>query len=218
GAEHRDLDLHHEVLEQPGVDEFRVLRARHPNVGKREDVVDLLGEKEADDERDAERDRRLDQPGAQLDQVLDQRRLGGLDVLVGHAARSPPAGGAAAGSLVAVAGSAVGAGAGECALSVAGAAGGGSAVVASARRGGGAGGAGARGGCLVLSVGSLSAASFRSLKGSVMPAPFFPVASSMSRLMSAISASRMASRNWSWNSPAMRRILPVHWPTARSTA
>ena len=35
--------------------------------------------------------------------------------------------------------------------------------------------------------------------------------------MSAISASRIASWNWPWNSDAMRRILPIYWPTVRST-
>ena len=36
-------------------------------------------------------------------------------------------------------------------------------------------------------------------------------------LRSAISASRIASWNWLWNSPAMRRILVVQWPIARRT-
>ena len=31
-----------------------------------------------------ERDQRLDQPRAQLDQVIHQRRLGGLDIFVRH--------------------------------------------------------------------------------------------------------------------------------------
>src|SRR5262249_36365813 len=56
---------------------------------------DCLGEEEAGDEHQAERHERLDQPRAKLDQVIEQRRFGGLDVLVRHAAR-PPAGGAAA--------------------------------------------------------------------------------------------------------------------------
>src|SRR5262249_2698215 len=67
-----------------------------------ENVVDLLGEEEADDEGREEGEQRLDQPAAQLDQVLEERRLGGLDVLVGHAARPASltggAGAAASGS------------------------------------------------------------------------------------------------------------------------
>ena len=34
---------------------------------------------------------------------------------------------------------------------------------------------------------------------------------------SAISASRIASLNWPWNSPAILRALPIHWPIMRST-
>ena len=44
------------------------------------------------------------------------------------------------------------------------------------------------------------------------------VVSSNCFFRSAISASRMASWNWPWNSPAMRRILVIHWPSVRSTA
>ena len=44
------------------------------------------------------------------------------------------------------------------------------------------------------------------------------VISSTDFFRSAISASRIASWNWPWNSAAMRRILPMYWPTVRSTA
>ena len=44
-----------------------------------------------------------------------------------------------------------------------------------------------------------------------------PAMSSIDFLMSAISASRIASWNWPWNSDAMRRILPIHWPQVRRT-
>ena len=44
------------------------------------------------------------------------------------------------------------------------------------------------------------------------------VISSTDFFRSAISASRIASWNWPWNSDAMRRILPMYWPTVRSTA
>ena len=56
-------------------------------------IVDLLGEEETGDERHRERDQRLDQARAQLDQVLEQRRLGGFDflffVFASHAERPP---------------------------------------------------------------------------------------------------------------------------------
>src|SRR3954451_7701476 len=48
-----------------------------------------------------------------------------------------------------------------------------------------------------------------------------PVATSLTSsklfLRSAISASRMASWNWPWNSDAIRRALPIHCPTMRRT-
>src|SRR2546423_6067146 len=48
-----------------------------------------------------------------------------------------------------------------------------------------------------------------------------PVAASFTSsklfLRSAISASRIASWNWPWNSPAILRALPIHCPTMRST-
>src|SRR5262249_57862167 len=56
-------------------------------------VVDRLGKEEAGYEGDGEGDQRLDQPRAQLDQVLHQRRLGRLDLLLlvvaAHAALPP---------------------------------------------------------------------------------------------------------------------------------
>ena len=55
-----------------------------PDERPHQHVVDLLGEEEAEDEGDAEADQRLDQPRAQLDQMIHQRGLGGLDVLVAH--------------------------------------------------------------------------------------------------------------------------------------
>ena len=39
---------------------------------------------------------------------------------------------------------------------------------------------------------------------------------STSRLISSSSASRIASLNWCWNSPAIRRTLLVIWPSVRS--
>src|SRR6185437_16353844 len=61
---------------------------RHQHEGPHQHVVNLLGEHEADGEHHRESDQRLDQPRAQLDQVIHQRRFGGLDVLVAHAAPS----------------------------------------------------------------------------------------------------------------------------------
>ena len=43
------------------------------------------------------------------------------------------------------------------------------------------------------------------------------VVSSNCFFRSAISASRIASWNWPWNSDAMRRILPMYCPSMRST-
>jgi hypothetical protein len=83
-AEHRQLQLGQEIFQQRGVDEFRIFRARDPDERPDQHVVDLLGEEEAEDERYAEGQQRLDQPRAQLDQVIHQRRLAGLDILDGH--------------------------------------------------------------------------------------------------------------------------------------
>ncbi len=133
-AEHRELELHHEIFEQAGIDELGVLGARDPDERPGQHVVDGLGEEEADHEGDAERDDRLDQPRPQLDQVLHQRRLGGLDLLVfvlaGHAGLPPASGfaSAPAGSLVDAAGALAGAAGGSG--SAGGASGGGAAGVA----------------------------------------------------------------------------------------
>src|SRR5205807_6174549 len=81
-AEHGKLELGPEIFEQRGVDEPGVLRPRDPGEGLDQDVVDVPGEEEAADEGDAERDQGLDQPRAQLDQVIHQRRLGRLDLLL----------------------------------------------------------------------------------------------------------------------------------------
>src|SRR5262249_47807090 len=98
GAEHGELDLGDEIFEQRRVDELRMLGPGDDHEGPDQNVVDLLGEEEADDERHEEGKQRLDQPAAQLDQVLEERRLGGLDVLVGHAARPASLTGGGAGA------------------------------------------------------------------------------------------------------------------------
>src|SRR5439155_766201 len=161
-----------------------------PDIRPGQHVVDLLGEEEAADERDRKRDQRLDQPRAQLDQMLDQRRLGGLDVFVAHAVRLRSAGGGGAKSFSVTAG----AGSGSGSMGSAGGVLAGSPTTASA---GGAGGASAAGGGAVVAGGSdgfHSVLSFKSPSGSKL-ALSLPVASSMSFLRSAISASRIASRN-----------------------
>src|SRR5262249_15838886 len=90
-AEHCKLQLSDEIFEQPGIDEFSLLagHASHPHVQPGQNVVDGLSEEEAADKSDGKRDQRLDQPRTQLDQMLHERRLGRLDVLVRHAGLPP---------------------------------------------------------------------------------------------------------------------------------
>ena len=59
-------------------------RARREPVGPDQQIVDVGGEIEADEEGDEDRQDGPDQPRAQLDQMIHQRRLGGVDVVVGH--------------------------------------------------------------------------------------------------------------------------------------
>src|SRR6202034_3727200 len=59
-----------------------ILRAGDPHIGPGQHVVDLLGEEETTDGRDQKGGDRLDEPPAQLDQVVHQGRLAGLDLLV----------------------------------------------------------------------------------------------------------------------------------------
>ena len=69
---------------------------RGPDIGNEEDVVDLGREDEGGDEQQREGNQRTDQPRAQLDQMIDQRRtrrlyMGLIDGVV-HTARSSPDG------------------------------------------------------------------------------------------------------------------------------
>src|SRR6266849_9516649 len=89
GAEHRELELDHEIFEEPGIDELRILGAHHPHIRPRQNIIDLLGKEKTADKRDAERHQRLDEPRTQLDQVVHQRRLAAFDVLVGHGLTPP---------------------------------------------------------------------------------------------------------------------------------
>src|ERR1700716_2846168 len=73
-----------------------------------------------------------------------------------------------------------------------------------------------------LSMSSIRSALPTSFSSEVMTLPpAKPVAASLTSsrlfLRSAISASRMASWNWPWNSAAILRALPIHCPTVRST-
>src|SRR5947207_3721372 len=73
-----------------------------------------------------------------------------------------------------------------------------------------------------LSTFSIWRESLTSFCSDVMMLPLaIPVAASLTSsklfLRSAISASRIASWNWPWNSPAILRALPIHCPTMRST-
>src|SRR4029077_12242044 len=68
-----------------GVDQFdRRIGSSGEAVGKQQEIVDWLGGPEADEKGDEDREQRPDQPAAELDQMLDQRRLARLDVLMGH--------------------------------------------------------------------------------------------------------------------------------------
>ena len=61
-------------------DEFSVLDADDIDEGIDQDIVDMPREIKADDERDEKRRDGLDQPRAQLDQMIHQRGLGRLDL------------------------------------------------------------------------------------------------------------------------------------------
>src|SRR5262249_55452169 len=176
---------------------------------------DLLGEEEADDESREEGEQRLDQPAAQFDQVLEERRLGGLDVLVGHAARPASlAGGAGAAAPGSSCAAATGADAGGASMATGGSAatdgsgaGGGASAVTAGSVVGAPSAAGVAAGSPATGVAAVEDAGFSSndfsrslltLAIGSKPEPMPRVASVMASidfLRSAISASRMASWN-----------------------
>ena len=84
-AEQSELHLGEKEFLRRGVDQFdRRVGAGGEPVGKQQEIVDRLGEPQADEKGDEDREQRPDQPAAELDQMLDQRRLARLDVLMGH--------------------------------------------------------------------------------------------------------------------------------------
>src|SRR5262249_8570094 len=80
-AKQRELELHDKIFEQPGIDELRIFRPRDPDVRPGQYIVDLAREEKAGNRRECERGQRLDEPRAQLDQMIHQGRLGGFDLL-----------------------------------------------------------------------------------------------------------------------------------------
>ena len=83
GAEQSELHLGEEEFLRRGVDHLdRRIDSGGEPVGPEQEIVDRLGELEADEKGDEDREQRPDQPAPELDQMLDQRRLGGVDVLM----------------------------------------------------------------------------------------------------------------------------------------
>src|SRR5579885_476833 len=90
-TEQAELDLREQEFLRRGVDQLDLgVRARGKLIRKKKNVVDLLRKEEAEEKHQEERNQRLDEPRAQLDQMLDQRRLAGVDFIIfgGHAPRS----------------------------------------------------------------------------------------------------------------------------------
>src|SRR6185437_4749556 len=67
----------------------RIDAGREP-VGPEQEIVEGPREIEADGKRDSDRAKRPDQPAAELDEMLHQRRLGGVDVLLILVAHDAP--------------------------------------------------------------------------------------------------------------------------------
>ena len=82
-AEETDLDFHQKDAEQLDGNQRRV-GARAPFEGQHEIMQEIRGKYEADNESQDEADHTEHQPLAQLDQMLDQGRFRGVDVVLGH--------------------------------------------------------------------------------------------------------------------------------------
>src|SRR5208337_1140961 len=96
--------------QEMGGDQRRLLRPDDAHVRLGQHVVDRAREIKADDEGGEKGVESSNEPGAQLNQVVHQRRLRGVDVLLGHSAALGLASGASIGAGVSCgAGSGVGA-------------------------------------------------------------------------------------------------------------
>src|SRR6202020_3210568 len=84
--EHAEPDVGVELLEEMGGDQRRLLRAHHPHVRVGQHVVDRAGKVEADKKGGQEGVEGPDNTSSELDQMVHQRRLGGVDVLLAHSA------------------------------------------------------------------------------------------------------------------------------------
>src|SRR3954452_14334214 len=214
-AEERHLDLREQEFERMGVNHVRLVgRADRLHVGPHQDVVDVFGAREADEEHRHEGDEGADQPRPQLDEMFDERGAGGFDLVV--VGRGHGAGLFTGGLLGSVGRCGSGGGTGTTGRSTLGKSVGSAGLECApgpiSGSGGRADGFGRSGSIAVFrlsrAVGTGSKLVFRELTESLRPATCF--------LMSSSSASRMASLNWAWNSPASRRTLAVIWPTVRS--
>ena len=84
-----------------GGDQRRLFRPDHMDIGAGQDVVDRAREIEADEEGGEKRVEGPDEPRPKLDQMVHQRRLGGVDVLLAHSAALCLAAGASSTACVA---------------------------------------------------------------------------------------------------------------------
>src|SRR5215212_7154764 len=236
GAEHRHLELREEELQRMRVDHVRLRRiADGPDIGLHQDVVDVLRAGKAADEHDDESDQRADEPRAQLDQVVDQRRPGGLDFVIlrrrhalglsagtGPAAAAvstgsgsgPESAGGGAGKARSKAGSP---GSGAAAADAAGSAAGRSGTAAAADAAGSAAGtSGTAAAAFAAGVDSIAPLSSSWIVPSGLNALTCSFSPETSFLMSSSSASRIASLNCDWNSEAIFLTCEVMLPSVRS--
>ena len=92
GAEDGELHLGEEEFLRRGVDHLdRHVRADRQPVRPEQEIVDRPGEPEADEEGEEHRQQRPHQPPPELEQMLHQRRLARLDIVVRRHAAAPQA-------------------------------------------------------------------------------------------------------------------------------